>query len=512
MSVVDFEGGVLRARWRIAIAGACLAWGLTAAVPVSHAAFPGENGKIAFVSNRGGTFDIWTIEPDGTGLTRLTSTSQNNGGPRWSADGRKIAFERDYYVNNVLHQEAWRMNADGSGQTFVTVGTDPSWSPDGNKIVFARRGNDTEGGGVFVNDGVTETKVAPGTWDSVVPEWSADGQKIVYTNRSKGGFGYIYTVNADGTGNTKVTTTGTDYYGTWSPAGNKIAFQNPTFSPLHIWTMNADGTGRTQVGSTPEGEASPAWSPDGQKLVFESQDSAGQADILAMNADGTGIAHVTNDSAFDSDPDWQPVPDGSYARPKGATPVRASLVIAYRPCAAANDAHGAPLAFPSCNPPVQASDHITIGAESIGSLRADVVPGNPATPQNEADVGLRVSITDVRDKASLADYNGQLQASLPVRITDKDNPPAVGGPNRSGTVSDSSLPATMACAPTADSAIGSACAVTTTVNSLMPGAVKEGLRSIWALDGVRVFDGGADGVASTTGDNTLFETQGVFVP
>jgi Tol biopolymer transport system component len=501
------------ARARTALLGACVACCFAAAAPVSHAAFPGENGKIAFVSNRdGGPSDIWTIEADGTGLTRLTSTAQGNWGPRWSADGRKIAFERDYYVNNVLHQEAWRMNADGSGQTFVTVGTGPSWSPDGNKIVFARRGNDSEGGGVFVNDGVTETKIAPGGWDSVMPEWSPDGQKVVYTEATKGGSGYVYVVNADGTGNTQLTSTGNDYYGTWSPDGTKIAFTNPTFGPHDVWAMNANGSARSQLTFTPEDEYLPAWSPDGQKLAFGSQDGAGQNDILAMNADGTGIAHVTNDSASDSDPDWQPTPDASYARPKGATPMRASLVVAYRPCAAANDAHGAPLAFPSCAPPVQASDHLTIGAESIGSLRADVVPGNPATPQNEADVQLRVSVTDVRDKASLADYGGQLQASLPVRITDKDNPPAVGGPNRSATVSDTSLPATVPCAPTADAAIGSACTVTTTVNSLMPGAVKEGLRSIWALDGVRVFDGGADGVASTTGDNTLFETQGVFVP
>ncbi len=45
----------------------------------------------------------------------------------------------------------------------------------------------------------------------------------------------------------------------------------------------------------------------------------------------------------------------------------------------------------------------------------------------------------------------------------------------------------------------------------MPGAAVEGERAIWALDKLQVFDGGADGVASTS-PNTLFAAQGIFVP
>ena len=60
--------------------------------------------------------------------------------------------------------------------------------------------------------------------------------------------------------------------------------------------------------------------------------------------------------------------------------------------------------------------------------------------------------------------------------------------------------------------IGAACAVNTTADALVPGTVTEGARAVWQLGQVQLFDGGADGVASTTGDNTLFETQGVFAP
>ena len=59
---------------------------------------------------------------------------------------------------------------------------------------------------------------------------------------------------------------------------------------------------------------------------------------------------------------------------------------------------------------------------------------------------------------------------------------------------------------------GSTCSVRTTANTLVPGAVQEGKRTIWALGQVKLYDGGADNDGSTTGDNALFEVQGLFFP
>jgi hypothetical protein len=52
----------------------------------------------------------------------------------------------------------------------------------------------------------------------------------------------------------------------------------------------------------------------------------------------------------------------------------------------------------------------------------------------------------------------------------------------------------------------------TTVNSLYPGAIAAGQRAVWEVGQVKAYDGGADGLASTTGDNTLFLTEGIFIP
>jgi hypothetical protein len=68
------------------------------------------------------------------------------------------------------------------------------------------------------------------------------------------------------------------------------------------------------------------------------------------------------------------------------------------------------------------------------------------------------------------------------------------------------------CTPIASSQYGSTCTVSTTAESLVPGAIKEGGRAVWALGQVQVFDGGADAEIDTADDNTLFAVQGAFVP
>lgn len=208
-------------------------------------------------------------------------------------------------------------------------------------------------------------------------------------------------------------------------------------------------------------------------------------------------------------------PPAGYPRPQGATPMRVSLVPAYEECTNPNRTHGEPLDSPSCNPPVQVSGHLTVGTpdangravNSVGSVRFAVHPGDPSTSADEADVSLYFDLTGVRNKEDLLDYTGELQASAVVRITDRDNGPG----SAAATVSDFSYAFTVPCSATTDS-VGSTCSTTTTADSLVPGTIKEGKRSIWEIGQFEVLDGGADGQASTTADNAPFARQGVFVP
>jgi hypothetical protein len=211
--------------------------------------------------------------------------------------------------------------------------------------------------------------------------------------------------------------------------------------------------------------------------------------------------------------DYRPA---GYPRPKAASPVRVALVPAYQQCSAPDMTHGPPLAFGSCSEPGQTSPHLTVGtpdangeeANSTGSVRFATITGDPGSPADEADVKIDVSLGDVREMAGLGDYTGELSQVTDLRITDRANG---SGANQAGTVVDIPLPVIVPCTATPDTTQGADCAVSTTFDALVPGAVQEGNRSIWALDQVRVFDGGPDGSAATA-DNSLFAVQGIFVP
>jgi hypothetical protein len=193
------------------------------------------------------------------------------------------------------------------------------------------------------------------------------------------------------------------------------------------------------------------------------------------------------------------------------------LVPAYNQCTNPNRQHGAPLSFGSCNPPQQASSELTLGtpdsngqgARSQGTLLYGVIVGDPNTTANEADVKVDASITDVRRRATLADYTGELRVEQLVQITDHLNGPAQDEP---ATGQPNPYAFTVPCAATPSTSVGATCSLTSSFNAILPGSVTEGARAIWELADIRVFDGGADGQAATTGDNTLFERQGVFVP
>jgi hypothetical protein len=136
------------------------------------------------------------------------------------------------------------------------------------------------------------------------------------------------------------------------------------------------------------------------------------------------------------------------------------------------------------------------------------VVGNPSPEANEADVRFSASIMDIRRKGNLDDYTGDLQGVTAARVTDRDVASSEAEPS---TVQDFDFSATIPCAATPDTAVGSTCSISTTFNALMPGAVTEGNRAIWELGQVQVFDGGPDGDVGTQ-PNMLFATQGIFVP
>jgi len=229
------------------------------AIQPAEAAFPGMNGKIAFVSNRDvGAGEIYTISPTGGTATRIAFTNFSKD-PAWSSDGSRIAFAS-------TDNEIFVMKADGSGRRQITntptAKQEPAWSPDGTQIAYVANSFDVDQQTDFeiwvINaDGSGRRQITNNSIPDAQPAWSPDGSKIAFVSSRTGDSNRnIYVMNSDGSGtaaNLTPNTTDPVYQGhddgpSWSPDGSKIVYTNAT-SDADVWTMNAaDGSGKIADG------------------------------------------------------------------------------------------------------------------------------------------------------------------------------------------------------------------------------------------------------------------------
>lgn len=216
-----------------------------------------DGGQIAFASKRGGSFDIYVMNADGTGTRRLTSTAADEGHPTWSPDGERFAFSRgtsgDLYV----------MNADGSGVTPVASGpadeTQPAWSPDGRSIAFVSRMPGTQARELWVMraDGSEPRKLTRLEATSSSPAWSPDGTRLAFSTNSDADQFDIYFVVVEGGDLEQVTTTPDDSFEpAWSPDGTTIAFSESG----SIFSVDSEGDSR-MLSAASGNDSSPAWNP-----------------------------------------------------------------------------------------------------------------------------------------------------------------------------------------------------------------------------------------------------------
>jgi Tol biopolymer transport system component len=315
----------LKSRVRVCgrvVSKALIVLALLVGVPVkAKAAFPGENGKIAFQSNLGAPindpsrFEIWVMNADGTGQTQLTTSGGTF--PSWSPRGTKIAFTS----NRDGNFEIYVMNADGSGQTRLTDrpnATDlhPAWSRDGSKIAFSSFDNGNYDIWVMNADGSGQTNLTNDLAEDTLPAWSPDGSTIAFQTNRDGDY-EVYTIKPNGTGLTNVSQSPMSYEGEpdWSPDGSKIAFTGNLDTMgygIDVYVMEPDGSNVARLTSSHE-DTTPAWSPDGSRIAFKSHRDFND-EIYVMDADGGNPLRLTDNAPRgntlpeDWYPDWQPIP------------------------------------------------------------------------------------------------------------------------------------------------------------------------------------------------------------
>lgn len=287
------------------------------------AAFPGANGKIAFIRVEAGTgvgsLDI--ISPDGSSQEELATGTGNVSyfSPSWSPDGSRVAVVRRLNPMTFHGLEVFLYQDDFSSSGPVEENLnppgfpicndrDPAWSPDGMKLAIARECNGTGGIYTINPDGTARTFLNA---DGDQPSWSPDGTQIAFVSQ-RDGDSEIYVMNSDGSAQTRLTfNVGVDSDPDWSPDGTKIVFSRYASdgTDSDVYTMDPDGNNQTDI--TPDSMTSafdPAWSPDGSRIAFISSDDGGE--VFTMNPDGSGQSQVTHTSpGYAANTAWQPLFD-----------------------------------------------------------------------------------------------------------------------------------------------------------------------------------------------------------
>ncbi|MEA2129485.1 MAG: TolB protein [Solirubrobacteraceae bacterium] len=277
---------------------------LAAVAAPASAAFPGDNGLIAFTSDRDGNGDVYTMAGDGSAQTRLTNTGAH--AAAWSPDGTQLAFSRVASIST--------MASDGSAQAALTNSDDhdPAWSPDGTRIAFARLQDGNFEIYTMARDAPALTRVTDNNaaYD-IEPAWSPDGTRIAFSSvrdsSPRDGNYEIYTIAVDGSGLTRLTNNATrDNAPAWSPDGTKLAYSSFRDGNEEIYTIASDGSAQTRLTNNATDDYAPAWSPDGTRIAFTGRRD-GNFEIYTMASDGSATTRLTNNVAFDGYPDWQPV-------------------------------------------------------------------------------------------------------------------------------------------------------------------------------------------------------------
>ncbi|HEX8421799.1 MAG TPA: LpqB family beta-propeller domain-containing protein, partial [Pyrinomonadaceae bacterium] len=279
---------------------------------------------IAFTSTRDGNRDVYVMYPGGPLIAGEPLMFRMTGGKGHSfdADWRSLTPAAQSFVSasriaflrtnpaNPDDTDIYTSNPDGTNEVNVTNSPQqefaPAWSPDGKMIAYVRRPERA----LFVMnaDGTNVRELTPVSDIAGKPSWSPDGQRIAFI----GGSDLAYTlavVNVDGTGRRRlVPLDGTYHEVAWSPDGTRLAYvldRASGFVDPAIHVVNLDGTGARMLSTGINRDRHPAWSPDSSKIAFTSTRDA-NVEIYVMNADGTNQRRLTDNPATDAWPTWSP--------------------------------------------------------------------------------------------------------------------------------------------------------------------------------------------------------------
>lgn len=288
-------------------------------------------GRIAFAVEEGRATRLYTIRPDGKGLTLVSRFRccgiSSETSPAWAPDGRTLAFVRSTFRGSDWQFEIHTRRIARGAQRVTRPGSrdldfSPSWSPDGSVIVFDRDLADEDTRSIYIvaPNGTGLRRLTRGYEDDDAA-WSPDGGRIAFARHPRNTFVYwpgkarLMLMNPDGS-NPRAFPRGRGIAGrepAWSPDGRRLAFlsyrdrygrscdRERCYAHAEVYVVRNDGTGLRRLTRTRADEGGPTWSPDGRSVAF----ARGQR-IMRVPAAGGRERLVVRMPDTVSDPDWRP--------------------------------------------------------------------------------------------------------------------------------------------------------------------------------------------------------------
>jgi len=277
----------------------------------------GNSATLAFVSDRSGIPQIYSMDIDGKNLQQITNLSEGACQPDWSPDGKQLVFISPCESIDGPYPNAsiFRIDADGSGQTSLTKmpGGDyfPAWSPDGKLIAMTSLQDKRQHIYVMDSNGDNRVSISPTGAVDYQPRWSPDGKRIVFISEP-GDRSVVFIENIDPVNLHRIefsTVTDTTTSPDWS-VDNYILYVLRSRGQLVFYNVDQRFT---QNDLTPAGQGTTVarFSPDGKWILFDKV-VKNNRDIYLLPIVGEKIPRrITSDLSIETDPAWRPIHAGS---------------------------------------------------------------------------------------------------------------------------------------------------------------------------------------------------------
>lgn len=272
----------------------------------------GVNGiaetQIYFVHGAPGRKEIWAMDYDGANQHPVTTLGTISLSPHIAPDGSRLAFSSFTGSGWEIRMFSFDLNRIVSFPRYGGTNLTPAWSPEGGRLAFSSsRGGSSE---IYVSNqsGSDLHRVTSSRGHDVSPTWNRKtGSEIAFVS-GRTGLPQIYTMGADGTNVQRLTDQGYAVSPAWSPNGQFIVFSwmrhygpgAPGSEDIYIM----DVASKQWIQLTHDGGRNdfPSWAPDNRHIVFQSN-RTGSLQIWTMLADGSNQKQITT-SGNNSEPDW----------------------------------------------------------------------------------------------------------------------------------------------------------------------------------------------------------------